>query len=129
MKWLAYLGFWVPILLIGCGGGSNMPPVPPVPLTISGNFGMTAASTGPDTFQIGGPIQSSPNGMVTGTVRVDSSTSTCFDFFTPLTVSGTLSSQGSLSMTTSAYQLQTISLTGMVSSDGKTISGGTFSVT
>ena len=130
MKWLASLFSSVLLLLmISCGGGRNMvSSMSPSP-SMSGNFGMRAVSVGMDTFLIGGPIQSSPNGSVSGTVRIDSATSPCFDFFTPVTVSGMISSMGQLSLTSSAFQSQVINVTGMLSSDGKTISNGTFSIT
>ena len=114
------------LVVLGCGGSTTMTQPPPPP-AMSGSFGMTAVSTGPETFLIGGPIQSN-SGAVNGTVRVDSSTSTCFDFFTPLTLSGTVSPTGQLSLTSSVYDLQTINITGTVSADGKTISGGTFNI-
>lgn len=116
------------LVVLGCGGSTTMMPPPPPPV-MNGSFGMAAVSTGPDTFLIGGPIQSNAGGTVSGTVRVDSSTSTCFDFFTPLTLSGTVSSTGQLSLTSSVYNLQTINIMGTLSADGKTISGGTFNIT
>jgi hypothetical protein len=116
------------LVVLGCGGSTTMM-TPPPPPAMSGSFGMAAVSTGPDTFLIGGPIQSNAGGSVSGTVRVDSSTSTCFDFFTPITLNGSISSTGQLSLTSSIYNLQTINIMGTLSADGKTISGGTFNIT
>ncbi len=130
MKTVMYLlASLLTLTLAGCGGGSTMITQPPPPTAgMNGNFGMTAVSTGADTFQIGGAIQTAPDRSVSGTVRVDSATSTCFDFFTPVTFSGTISSGGQFSLTSSVYSLQTISVTGMLSSDGKTITSGNFSI-
>lgn len=130
MKRLSYLLTSVlASTLFGCGGGSTMMTQPPPPPPgMNGNFGMAAVATGPDSFQIGGLFQSTAGGMVSGTVRVDSATSTCFDFFAPLTFSGTMSSGGQFSLTSSVYDLQTITISGMLSSDGKTITSGSFSI-
>jgi len=98
------------------------------PPTTNGQFGMTAVSTGPDTFLIGGPLQTNSSGSASGTFRIDSSTSTCFDFFTPLAFNGTITSQGLLSLTSAVFQSQTITVSGTLSSDGKMLSGGTFSI-
>ena len=134
MKRFLYLSSLVLLLVVvGCGGSTIMGGLPPSPTPtpagsgMNGNFGMSAVSTGPDIFSIGGAFQTA-NGSVTGTVRVDSSTSKCFDFFTPLTFAGTISSDDHLSMTSSSFQSQTINVTGVLSSDGKSISGGTFLV-
>lgn len=114
-------------ITLGCGGSST--PIQTKPPILSGNFGMTATSqAGPISFQLGGPLQSS-GGSVSGTINIDSSTSTCFDFFTALTFTGTLSPTGQLSLTSSSYVGQVFNLTGTVSADGMTISSGTYSIT
>lgn len=113
--------------MLGCGGGST--PTQTMPPTMSGNFGFTATSQiGTNTFQFGGPIQSGAGGPVTGTMNVDSATSTCFDFFTALAFTGSLSPSGQLSLTSAPYVGQVFSLTGIVSSDGMTISSGSYSI-
>src|SRR5690349_20010218 len=116
------------LILLGCGGGSSMmTPPPPPPPAINGSFGLTAVDSATlNTIPIGGTIQSTPAGAVSATMRVDNTL--CFDFFTPLTFSGNISPSGQLSMTSSAFQGQTLALTGMVSSDGKMITSGTFSM-
>lgn len=112
--------------ILGCGSSMTPPMVGGPPPTMSGSFGMTAVSTSSGTLVFGGPIQSTPTGSVTATMRVDKTA--CFDFFTPLTFTGNISSGGQLSMTSSPFQSQTVTVSGMVSSDGTTISGGTFSI-
>src|SRR5262249_9413472 len=83
MKFCVYLlSSVLPLFVLGCGGSMTTAPVAfTPPPTTNGQFGMTAVSTGPDTFLIGGQLQTNSSGSASGTFRVDSSTSTCFDFF------------------------------------------------
>jgi hypothetical protein len=114
-------------MALGCGGSSTSANQP---VTMSGNFGFAATSqTGTNTFQLGGPVQSGAGNSVSGTMNVDASVSTCFDFFTALTFTGTLSPSGQLSLTSSPYVGEVFNLTGTLSSDGMTIASGSYSIT
>jgi hypothetical protein len=129
-SFVAFLAITLLAVMPGCGGGGMTSIVQGNALMMNGNFGLTATSqAGPNIFQLGGPFQTSSGGSVTGTMNIDSSTSTCFDFFTGLTFTGTLGSSGQLSLTSSAQAGQVVNLTGHVSSDGMTISSGTYSIT
>lgn len=121
------------VLIVGCGSSSMMSPNTPPPNTpnsvvLAGNFGLSVASqTNPaTTYQIGGPLQSNSSGAVTGTVRIETGSS-CFDPTLNVAVNGTITSAGQLTLT-AIFQTQTITLNAMVSADGKTISGGTYTI-
>ena len=123
---------WALLLLLaaGCtGGGNNM--TGPVGFTaranVSGSYGITGMSqTTSQSYLIGGIFQNDGNGNITGVARVDRSA--CFDFGVPVTFSGSVNSQNQLTLTSASINGQVITLSGSVSSDGKTISGGTFSI-
>ncbi|HKE30280.1 MAG TPA: hypothetical protein VKD65_01055 [Candidatus Angelobacter sp.] len=119
------------LFLLACGGGGgNMTTTNPPPFIImSGNFSMTATSqTVSNTIFIGGAIQSDSSGHVTATMHTNDINFSCFDNISGITLTGSLSPQGQLSLTSSSINGQTLTISAMVSSDGKTISNGTYSV-
>lgn len=116
------------VFLLACGG-SMMSTMMNQPIMMSGNFSMTAVSqTVSNTVLIGGSVQSDSNGHVTAMMHTNDTSFACFDNISGIMFTGTLTPQGQLSLTSSPINGQTISITAMVSSDGKTISGGTYSV-
>jgi hypothetical protein len=115
------------LLLVACGG--SMVSTMNQPIMMSGNFNMTAVSqTVSNTVFVGGALQSDPSGHVTATMHTNDIKFACFDNVSGITFAGTLTSQGQLSLTSSSINGQTMSVSAMVSSDGKTISNGTYSI-
>jgi hypothetical protein len=114
--------FLVLFPLSGCGGGGTAMPSPsPTPSAqIAGNYSFTLGTLGP----IGGFLTTTA-GTVTGKMGLSDAITSCmvggFDVF------GTVKATGELTLTASAAGA-TLTLNGIVSSDGKTISGATFNM-
>lgn len=117
------------ISLFGCGGGQNTITPPPAATALNGNYDFTATSglTNNIAF-IGGPLQTDSGGNVTGLMHIDDPT-TCFALTTIATVTGGISPQGTLNVTTNNIQSKVITVNASVSSDGKFISGGSYNIT
>lgn len=117
------------VFLLACGGGNMVMTMNNQPIMMSGNFSMTAVSqTVSNTVFIGGSVQSDSSGRVTAIMHTNDVNFACFDNLSGIMFTGTLTPQGQLSLTSSPINGQTISISAMVSSDGKTISGGTYSI-
>ena len=103
---------------LGCGGTSTPPPQLP---QLAGNYNFKLGTFGP----IGGFLTTTA-GTVTGKMGLSDEIASCvvggFD------VSGAVKATGELTFTASAAGA-TLNLNASISSDGKTISGGTFSMT
>lgn len=114
--------------ILGCGGGAKMPTSTGNPVALNGSYSFIALSqnSGTNIFTLGGPIQTDSSGHVTANFGVTSvgTTNTCFPAGSAGTFTGTLDSQGQLSLTSGAINGQTISLTGSVSTDGNNFFGG-----
>jgi hypothetical protein len=101
----------------GCGGNSTVPPPAP---QLAGNYNFKLGTFGP----IGGFLTTTA-GTVTGKMGLSDAITSCagnFDVF------GTVKSTGELALVASAAGT-TLTLNASVSGDGKTISGGTFTLT
>jgi hypothetical protein len=77
---------------------------------------------------IGGPLQSNSAGNVTATMHIDDPSS-CFALTTIPTFTGTINSQGQLTVTSNNVQSKVISVTATVSPDGKAITNGAYNIT
>jgi hypothetical protein len=113
-----------PILLacFGCGGGSATPsPTPISSPQLAGNYSFKLG-----TFSSIGGFLNTTAGTVTGKMGLSDAISSCvvggFDVF------GTVKAAGELTLTASAAGAF-LTLNANVSSDGKTISGGSFTMT
>jgi hypothetical protein len=114
-------------LILGCGSGGSTPT--PTVLALNGNYNFTASSQVVSNFAfIGGPLQSNPTGSVTATMHIDDP-SNCFALTSIPTFTGTINSQGQLSVTSNNVQSKVINVTAAVSPDGKTITNGTYNIT
>ena len=114
-----------PILLacFGCGGGGSATPSPsPTPISstqLAGNYSFKLG-----TFSSIGGFLTTTAGTVTGKMGLASTACTVGGF----NVFGSIQPNGALDMTASAAGAF-LTLNANVSSDGKTISGGTFTLT
>lgn len=116
------------LALSGCGSGGSTPSPTPTVLALNGNYNFTSSSQVINNVSfIGGPLQSKSNGNVTATMHIDDPSS-CFALTTIPTFTGTINSQGQLSVTSNNVQSKVISVTATVSPDGKTIANGTYSI-
>jgi hypothetical protein len=112
--------FLVLFPLSGCeGGGTGMPSPSPTPSAqIAGNYSFTLGTLGP----IGG-FMNTTAGNVIGKMGLSDAITACtlggFD------AAGSINSAGQLALTAAGA---TLTLNGIVSSDGKTISGATFNM-
>src|ERR1051326_8095037 len=134
MKYCAILAavFACFVLLSGCGGGGNgagngSPAIIPTIVGLNGNFDFTAASqVTSNTAFIGGAVQTSSSGQITGTVHILDQ-SKCFAVATDVPLTGSINSNGQLTVTTASVGSQVITVS--ATSDGNTVSAGTYSVT
>jgi len=111
----------------GGGGGGGKTPNPPAPPNMTGNWNIAAQSTvfgGSPAYVAGYLTHSGTN--ITGTVHVLGST--CFQELTNIAVTGT-SNGTQVTVTSAAVDSQVISMTATLSSDGKTITAGTYTIT
>jgi len=123
---------WFLTLLIGisgCGGGSSSTPLPPAPPVLAGNFQMTTQSQAVPGNQtiVGGPLTTDSSGHVTGTLHIFDAQTSCFNIFDDALFAGTVNAQGQLAASANVAG-QAISVKGQVSTDGKTITSGTYAV-
>lgn len=127
---LQFFLFLSALLILSCGGTTT-----PMTNTLSGNaptlngsysFIALSQKAGTNIFTFGGPIQTDASGHVTGNFGITSvaPTNTCFPAGSTVSFTGTLSTQGQLSLTSSAINGQTISMSASVSTDGNNFVGG-----
>ena len=113
-------------IILGCSGGMNTT-MTQNPVLMTGTFGATAHSqTTTTNYQIGGIFATDSSGHVIGHTHVDGSA--CFDFLLTIDFTGSINAQGQFTLTSSAFNGQTITITGTLSTDGQTITGGSFTI-
>lgn len=114
-------------ILLGCGGGSgSSTPTAPEPAypSIAGNWSITASSQVTSaTVQIGAYL-SNANGAVSGIAHVLNSP--CYQLTANVPVSGTITPGGAVSLTSSAVDAQTITMSGTIS--GSSVASGSYSI-
>jgi len=116
------------MLGLGCGGNSTVNPPIPRP-ALNGNFNISATSLGASGSNLfGGAVQTDSAGHVTGTLHDAGSFLLCFGLQLDLLFTGTIDSNGQLSATITSSNNQVVSLTGHVSPNGSSLSGGTYTV-
>ena len=114
-------------LILGCSGG--MTTMTQNPVVMTGTFGATAHSqTTTTNYQIGGIFATDASGHVVAHTHIDGSA--CFDFLATIGFTGSINPQGQFTLTSATvFNGQTITITGTLSTDGQTITGGTFTIT
>lgn len=128
---LAALSLLLCTLFIGCGRGGIPPLTAVTPITTgTGSWFITGYYHAPPSFispyYIGGSLTDA-NGQLTGVFHIDTS---CFgSYATDIPYTGTLDSNNNLSITSSSVNGQILTLQGVLSSDGSTLSRGNFTVT
>lgn len=121
------------ILLSGCSGGNTATqstpptqsnPIPPTYPSISGNWSLAATSqVVPGTFLLGGYL-SNASSSASGTIHVLNST--CYLAISDISITGTVSTAGAVSLTSSAVSGQTLTAKGKIS--GGELSDGTYAI-
>jgi hypothetical protein len=121
------LSYLLVSVVLGCGSGTITNPHGNSP-NLNGSYSFIGLSqnSGTNIFTLGGPIQTDPSGHVTANFGVTSvgNTNTCFPAGSAGSFTGTLDSQGQLSLNSGAINGQTINITGTVSTDGNNFISG-----
>jgi hypothetical protein len=118
----------VVLTIAGCGGKPiSVTPTNAAYPAMSGNYQLTATSTAKAgvVAQIGGGITQS-SGFVSGVVHV--LFSDCYNFQDDLAVTGTVKTDGTLTLTSSGLSGQVLTVKAKVSTDGSSITSGTYSI-
>lgn len=121
-------------LLNACGGnsGPTVTPTPPVPpVAVNGNFSITGTSQAApaNNFEVHGPLLSDPSGTLTAKMVMQAPNSSCFSSG-QIALKGTVNGQGQLILANTGSPLngQVVQVMATVSSDGQTISRGTYTI-
>jgi hypothetical protein len=116
------------LAIVSCGGGYSGNG--PNGYGLNGNISMNGTSQAVTSklVVVGGPAQTDSAGHFTATFLVIETASRCFGPAAGLAFTGTIS-QGQLNASTGFVNPPNMTVTGSVSPDGKTISGGTYSIT
>ena len=128
---LVALPFLLCTFFIGCGRGGIPPLISTPPVTTgTGNWSITGYyEDTPNTFApyyIEGSLINT-NGQITGVFHIGTN---CFGFSaTDIPYTGTLDSKNNLSITSSSVNGQILTVQGLISSDGSTLSRANFAVT
>jgi hypothetical protein len=129
MRFLTLIVLALCLAIVSCGGGYSGNG--PNGYGLNGNIGMNGmsqAATNKAVF-IGGSAQTDSAGHFTARFLVIETASACFGPGSASAFTGTINSQGQLNASTGAVNPPNMTVTGTVSPDGKTISGGTYSIT
>ena len=116
-------------LLIGCGGSSggitrvNPPPSYP---NLSGNWSVLASSNVTGAIYVLGGYMTNTDSSVTATLHVSPLGSGCYQADEEIPFTGTITTGGSISLTSTAVANQTISVTG--STLGGSVLNGTYKI-
>jgi len=104
-------------------------PVPNNPLALlNGNFALTAVSQMvTNTAFIGGNVQTDSSGQFSGVLHVQESNSNCFAVTTDVSFTGNIRGL-TLTATSASVNGQVIMVNAMISSDGKSITSGSYSI-
>lgn len=117
------------IFAVGCGSGTsttqNQTTAPAVPLNITGNWALTAASSVAlgSTFPVSVYLTST-NGIVTGIAHI---TSSCYAMATNVPLSGNVDAAGNVSLLSASVNSQVLSVTGK-GATASLLQSGTYSV-
>lgn len=117
-------------MLVGCGGGGYNGNTPAAPGTSSplpaDNWNFTGT---PATREIGAALHLSAS-AISGTAHVfDNGNAPCYDLHQSIPLSGTIDSQGNVSVTSPSVVGQVLSFTGVLSADRSSISSGNHAFT
>lgn len=113
----------------GCGGHDSTisPATSQTAGSINGNFNFSVFSqTLPSNNFVGGGLHTDATGHVSGLVLPTGALLSCFGFGNELPFAGSIDVSGHLSGTITSPNGQAMTMTGLVSSDGSSISGGTY---